>query len=347
MTDPLVVDGAQGEGGGQVVRTALALAVALGRPVRVVRVRAGRAKPGLRPQHLAAVRALAAIGRARLEGDRLESTEVTIVPGGREGGVRRIDVAAEQGSAGAVTLVFHAVLLPLLLARTPSRLALCGGTHVPLSPPVHHVQEVFLPLLATLGIRATMTIERLGWYPAGGGVVQAAVEPCPSWPGLVAERPDGQARAPLRGLSLVSRLPVHIAERQRSRALERLAAAGLEADIVIENDRAARGPGTFLWLARPGRAGFSALGRRGLPAERVADAAVDACRAWHASGAAVDEHVADQLVPLLALARSPSSFTCPAMTAHLRTVAAVTTQLTGARIALAEGPPPRIDITPP
>lgn len=346
MTAPLVVDGAQGEGGGQVLRTALALAVVLGRPVRVVRVRAGRARPGLRPQHLAAVRALAAIGNAALAGDHLGSTEVALAPHGLAAGERRIDVGAEQGSAGAVALVFHAVLLPLLRAPGPSRLVLVGGTHVPLSPPVHHVQEVFLPLLATLGVRVTMTLERLGWYPAGGGIVEAAIEPSPSWPGLVAERPDELARGSLRGLSLVSHLPATIAERQRARALTRLAAAGLAAEIALETDQAARGAGTFLWLARAGRAGFSALGRRGLPAERVADAAVDACLAWHAAGAALDEHVADQLVPLLALARGPSSFTCPALTPHLRTVAAVVGQLTGARIALVEGAPARVDIRP-
>lgn len=348
MTAPLVVDGAHGEGGGQVLRTALALGVALGRPVRVVRIRAGRPRPGLRPQHLAAVRALATISGADLDGDRVGSSDVTIAPRRLIAGDWRVDVGAEQGSAGAVTLVFHALLLPLLCAPGPSRLTLVGGTHVPWSPPVHHVQEVFLPALAPLGVHAAMTLRRFGWYPAGGGEVEATVEPARRWRGLRADGGDGGAGTAdaIRGLSLVSRLPPAIAERQRERVLARLAAAGVSAEVALAADETARGPGTVVWLARRGRAGFSALGQRGLPAERVADAAADALLAWRASGAALDEHLADQLLPVLALAFEPSSFTCPLISAHLRTVAWVVEQLLPARVVLDPGPPARVHVTP-
>jgi RNA 3'-terminal phosphate cyclase (ATP) len=144
----------------------------------------------------------------------------------------------------------------------------------------------------------------------------------------------------------VSRLPGSIAERQRRRAEERLGAAGLCASIAIEEDQGALGPGTVLFLAVPGRAGFSALGRRGLPAEQVADAAVDQLLAWNASGAAVDEHLADQLVPFLALGRTGSTLTCPRLTSHLTTVAWVVRHFLPATIALDEGPPARVRIDP-
>ena len=346
MIPPLIVDGAQGEGGGQILRTALGLGTALGRPVRVVNVRAARPRPGLRPQHLAAVRALAAVSAGRLDGDRLGSTDVTLAPGALQGGRWHIDVGAEQGSAGAVTLVFHALLPALLLAPGPSSLTFVGGTHVPWSPPVHHVQEVFLPLLARVGVRAAMTLQRVGWYPAGGGIAEVQVAPGRPEHGLRLDPGDAACRVPLRGLSLVSHLPAAIAERQRARARARLDAAGIRAEIALACDTAAAGPGSFVWLVRPGLAGFSALGRRGLPAERVADIAVEACLAWHASGAMLDEHVADQLVPVLALSPEASRFTCPRVSPHLRTVARVVEQLTGARVVLDDGPPAQVEVLP-
>jgi RNA 3'-terminal phosphate cyclase (ATP) len=148
------------------------------------------------------------------------------------------------------------------------------------------------------------------------------------------------------GVSAVSRLPRSIAERQRAQVEARLQALGLHADITIEEDRAALGPGTLVFLGVRGRAGFSALGRRGLPAERVADEAVDALLAWRASGAAIDVHLADQLVPFLALAGGPSSFTCPGVSEHLRTVAWVVQQFLPVGIALHDERPARVTITP-
>jgi RNA 3'-terminal phosphate cyclase (ATP) len=339
----LRLDGSHGEGGGQVLRAALALAVALGRPLALTRIRARRSKPGLRPQHLAVVRALAAVSDAEVEGDALGSTELAFAPRALRGGSYRFDVAAARPSAGSVTLLFQALLLPLARAHEPSRLTLLGGTHVPWSPPVHYLTSVFLPALRAAGVAAGLALRRWGWYPAGGGLIEAAIEPARALAPVVLETPP--AGGTIVGLSAVSRLPRSIAERQRARAAERLAAAGVAAEIAVEEDATARGPGTLVFLAREGRAGFSALGRRGLPAERVADAAVEPLLAWIAGGAAVDAHLADQLVPFLALATGESRFTCPAVSSHLRTVAWVVEQLLPARIEVDEGPPARVRIT--
>jgi RNA 3'-terminal phosphate cyclase (ATP) len=336
----LTVDGGQGEGGGQIVRTTLSLATALGRPVRLVRIRARRPKPGLRPQHLTVVRALAAVGDARVAGDAVDSTELVFEPRGLRAGAYRFDV----GTAGAVTLVLQALLLPLVRAAAPSHVTLVGGTHVPLAPVAPYVTEVFLPALAGLGLRAAVHLRRWGFVPAGGGVLEVDVVPGGPLDGLAAETPP---EGPVVGLSAVARLPRTIAERQARRAEARLAAAGIPARIAVEEAPDAGGPGTVVLLAHPGRAGFSALGRRRLPAERVADAAVDALLAWRASGAALDVHLADQVLPFLALARGPSRFTCAAATPHLATVAAVVGALLPAGIAIEPGPPARVTVTPP
>jgi RNA 3'-terminal phosphate cyclase (ATP) len=343
----LTIDASQGEGGGQVVRTALALSVAVGRPVTLRRIRSRRPKPGLQPQHLTVVRALAAIASADVSGDALDSSELTFAPRALRGGDYRFDIGAIRGSAGSVSLLFQAVLLPLACAAEPSRLTLIGGTHVPWSPPVHYLTSVFLPALGRIGLEAEVALHRWGWYPRGGGEIAATIQPSARWNGL---RFEDQAPGPrITGVSAVSRLPVHIAERQRAQALERLRQRGIGADIALVEDRQALGPGTVLFLAVTGdraHAGFSALGRLGVTAEAVADEAVDPLFAYLDSGAAVDEHLADQLVPFLALARGPSSFTCPTRSSHLETVARLVEEFVPVRVSFGEGRPSEVRITP-
>jgi len=339
----LTLDGARGEGGGQVLRAALSLAASLRRAVRITRVRARRPRPGLQPQHLAVVRALAAVADAEVRGDTLDSTEVTFAPRGLRAGDYRVDVSAVKGSAGAVTLVLQALLLPLARAGATSRVTLIGGTHVPWSPPFPYLAEVFLPAVAAIGVRARLDLRRWGWYPAGGGEVAAEIAPAGPLGGLDWTAPPEPA---VRGLSAVSRLPRSIAERQQRHAEARLAAAGVPATIAVVEDRTARGPGTIVHLDVRGRAGFSALGRRGVPAERVADEAVDAYLVFRASGAAVDQHLADQLVPFLALASAPSVLTCGEASSHLRTVAWVVEQMLPVRVTVDAGPPARVSVVP-
>ena len=172
------IDGSHGEGGGQILRTALSLSAITGQAMRIERIRAGRKNSGLRPQHLTAVRAAAAICEAHLEGDEVGSQTLLFEP--RQSprpGYYEFDVreAAKGGSAGSVTLIFQTLLLPLALAGGKSEIILRGGTHVAWSPPFHYLQYVYLPAVARLGIEARVELRRWGWYPVGGGEIRAVV----------------------------------------------------------------------------------------------------------------------------------------------------------------------------
>ncbi|MEA3341298.1 MAG: RNA 3'-terminal phosphate cyclase, partial [Chloroflexota bacterium] len=166
----IAIDGSHGEGGGQVLRSSLTLATIAGRPLRIERIRAGRRKPGLRPQHLTAARAAGAVCDARLEGDELGSQTLVFIPGGpARPGEYAFDVAevAQRGSAGSVGLVLQTILLPLALAEGKSQLVLRGGTHAAWAPSVSYLEHVFLPILSRMGVRAEVELARWGFYPAG------------------------------------------------------------------------------------------------------------------------------------------------------------------------------------
>jgi RNA 3'-terminal phosphate cyclase (ATP) len=315
MGGPLSIDGSYGEGGGQILRTALALSVLLKRPVAVDRIRANRPRPGLRPQHLQAVRVLAAIGCAELEGAEVNSTRLSFRPRGVRGGSYRFEI----GTAGACTLLLAAILPPLLFAPAPSEIVVTGGTHVPFSPPYHYFAEVFLPALAAMGGRVESELGRWGWYPEGGGAIRLRVTPCR---GLKPVRLEERGR--LRSLELLvglSNLPAHIGRREEETLRRCLAPEGWRlASRVIEAESPGQGNAVFLKsLFSHTAAGFTGLGRRGKPAEQVAE---EVCRKWSsfmAGPAAVDLHLADQLVPYLALAEGFSSLRTEELTGHLRT----------------------------
>jgi RNA 3'-terminal phosphate cyclase (ATP) len=336
------VDGAQGEGGGQVLRTALVLSAVCGVPVEVHSIRARRAKPGLQPQHLTALRALAEICGARVEGAAPGSQRLYFAPGATRPGEYRFDV----GTAGSTALVLQAILLPLAFARGPSRVVLTGGTHVPWSPPIHYVRDVWLPALAEMGLSARVALLRWGFYPKGGGRVSVEIEggadPRPA--SLISRR----GVTSLRGLSAVASLPRRVAERQREQALRRLEAEGRQADITVEEAEAS-GPGSFLMLvADTGglSAGFAALGERGKPAERVADEAVEDLVGFLKAEAACDPYLADQLVLPMALARGTSRLTTSRVTRHLLTVVRLVQEVLGCPVQVGgeEGLPGHLTI---
>jgi RNA 3'-terminal phosphate cyclase (ATP) len=344
------IDGSYGEGGGQILRTALSLCAVLGKEVEIERIRTGREKPGLRPQHLTGVRALTQVAGAKVEGDQIGSQSLSFSPGKIRGGIYRFDVAEEKGSAGALTLVLQVLLLPLCFGPTSSEVMLLGGTHVPWSPTFHYLSMVLLPTLGKMGLRCEAAIEKWGWYPKGGGIVQVKILPVRELKPI-----DFSARGRPRtifGISALSNLPAHIALRQRERAHQRIKERlGVAPNIQIIDKAPSPGQGTVLFLrleSKGGLAGFSALGRRGKRAEEVADEAVDQLLEYMDSGGCVDPHLSDQLIPFVALARGKSVFTVSKITRHLLTNIWVVKQFLDVRIEVegGEGEAGRVEIHP-
>ena len=321
MTTSIEIDGGSGEGGGQVLRSALSLSLLTGRPFRLSRIRANRDRPGLRPQHRAAVRAAARVSGAEVRGDRVGSEEIAFTPGPARPGEYFFDI----GTAGATSLVLQTLLLPLALAAGRSSLTIRGGTHVPWSPCFHYLDWQWRPLLDHIGVPFGLTMTMAGFFPQGGGELQAWI-PGSSRPRPLSLTERGPLRS-VRGLSAVANLPREIAERQRSRALRRLhkLLPDLEPEVTVEELPAASRGSVLLLLAEcePGRACCFALGARGKRAERVAAEAVDALATFLGRDGAVDPWLADQLLLPLTLADGPSALRTSEVTLHLLTNAEV------------------------
>jgi RNA 3'-terminal phosphate cyclase (ATP) len=310
------VDGSAGEGGGQILRTSLALALLTGRAFHLRNVRAGRAKPGLQPQHLMSVRAAAAVGQAEVRGAVRDSTDLVFEPGAVVPGRYHFPI----GTAGATGLVLHTLYLPLTLhAAGPSEVTVTGGTHVRTSPSFDFLETTWRPYVQLLGLRLKLRLVRAGFYPRGGGEVEAHFQPCPRLQGV--QLTEGKRVTRATGRSIVAGLPEDIARRQARRAAHRLEEAGLEVDMREESWPG--GPGTVLIVVlhtAPVPTLFFALGERGKRAERVADEAVEQALAFlKAEPPGVDPHSGDQLVLPLALAEGPSTYRMAEVTRHLTT----------------------------
>ncbi|MBN1888082.1 MAG: RNA 3'-terminal phosphate cyclase [Thermoflexales bacterium] len=362
----ITIDGSYGEGGGQIIRSALALAALTGQELRIEAIRAGRQKPGLQAQHLTAVRAAAAVCGAELRGDALGSLTLEFHPGGPpQAGEYLFDVAQARqgGSAGSATLVFQTVFLPLALSGEASSLTIRGGTHVPWSPPLPYLRHVFLPMVWRLGLRAEATLKRYGWYPAGGGEAEFRVSGSKLQVSASgAQGSDAQSRIAgfdltergelkqVQGVAAVSNLPSHIAQRMANRAVNVLKATKVEPVKVEAAHVEADGPGVGIFLFaeyQHGVAGFCAYGRKGLPAEKVADEACQALLAHHQSGAATDPHLADQLILAAVLTAGAAHWTTSCITQHLLTNAWVTQQFIPCHIQVTggEGQPGDVRLT--
>ncbi len=315
----LTLDGSYGEGGGQILRTSLALAAILRRPVRVINIRAKRPKPGLRPQHLTGLLAMAEVCGGRLSGAATGSREIVFEPGHVRPGHYAFDVSRISGSAGSVTLVMQTLLPALCLARGASSVDVIGGTHVAWSPPFHFFRDSFLAAISRMGVEARAKILRWGFYPKGGGKVRLDVNPCDAPKPL--ELTDRGKLLSIKGLSAVSRLPVSIAERQARMVSECLSDKGPAPEIdMVEVD--SNGPGTFIYLRAEFEnvtLCFSALGERGKPAEKVGVEAASNLSLFIDTGACVEEHLADQLVPYMAIAKGASVMSVSKITRHLLT----------------------------
>jgi RNA 3'-terminal phosphate cyclase (ATP) len=317
----ITLDGSQGEGGGQIVRTAVTLSATTGKPVMIENIRAGRKPRGLRPQHVTAIRAAADICNAATDGVNIDSGTITFEPGGP---VQAGEYEWAVGTAGAATLVMQTVMLPLALARGESRVRIHGGTHVPFSPSGHYLRDVYVPMLLRLGVNVEVYMDSYGWMPEGGGTITAYIHG-----GARLEGGDMRDRGRLErifGMAVGCNLPSHIPQRIANRAINLLAnVEDVPVDIRPLRTRSiSTGAGIFLAVELTnGRGGYGVLGRKGMPSETVAEQAVTDLLHFLDSQAAVDFHLADQLVIPLALAEGESALSVEQFTAHLSTNAAV------------------------
>jgi RNA 3'-terminal phosphate cyclase (ATP) len=313
------IDGSIGEGGGQVLRSSLALSLLTGQDLHIYNIRARRSNPGLQPQHIMSVQGAAQVGHADTEGASLKSTTLIFRPKGVFPGRFRFDI----GTAGAASLVLQTIFLPLSRASVTSSVTITGGTHVPMSPSFHYLDLHWLPFMRRLGFSADLSLIEAGFYPRGGGKIQATIRPTMEvTPLQLTER--GNLRQ-IRGISAVANLDRKIAERQRSQVLHRLGARYPLNDLRI-HQMASRFKGTLLLLLAEfdySQACYFSLGALGKPAERVADEAVDALLDFLDSDGAVDQYLADQLLLPLSLSHEPSRFTTSRITNHLLTNAKV------------------------
>jgi len=308
----LEIDGAWGEGGGQLIRTAVALAAITRTPIRVRNVRAARRPPGLAPQHLAAARAVAALCGASTRSIELRATSFDFIPTPLVAGDFRFDV----GTAGSVTLLAQALLPVLAHAPAPCRVTLIGGTDVRAAPPFDYFRHVLLALLAMLGVSMRCDLRRRGYYPRGGGAVEIIATPAqPHARHFVA---PGATRS-LEGCAHTDHLPAHIAARMVDAARSHFH-QGPQIAAEVEESSTCPGGAITLWARAAGSVlGAGRVAERGVRAEALGDAVGTELAADLASGAALDIHAADQLLLWLALADGESTFAAREVTQHART----------------------------
>jgi RNA 3'-terminal phosphate cyclase (ATP) len=340
----LVIDGSQGEGGGQILRTALGLSLVTGAPFRIEKIRAGREKPGLLRQHLTAVHAATAIGDAEADGAKLGSSELVFRPRSVRPGAHRFAV----GTAGSAGLVLQTVLPALLSATTPSVLTIEGGTHNQWAPPFDFLDQAFLPLLARMGASVKAELRRYGFYPAGGGEVGVEIGPCPRLAGLyLLERGETRRR---RVRAVVANLPANIGHREVLVAVRKMGWALDDAEVLIvgpgtdpRGPRAGSGPGNAVMISIESEhvaEVFTGFGEVGVRAEAIAERAVSEARVYLAARAPVGPFLADQLLVPLALGGGGTFRTSP-LSRHSTTNIDVIRRFLGVTVSVTAESPTR------
>jgi RNA 3'-terminal phosphate cyclase (ATP) len=321
------IDGSEGEGGGQILRSALSLSMCTNQTFRITNIRAKREKPGLLRQHLTAVQAAAEICGAEVIGDEVGSLELTFRPGPIKPGDYRFAI----GTAGSCTLVLQTVLAPLLTAPSVSQIRISGGTHNKASPPVDFLQRAYLPLLERMGARVELELVRYGFYPRGGGEILATIAPTNHLTTLSlmerGSRIGGYAEA------YIAAVPLHVASRELEMVgkmlnwpSDQLHVRGLSNEF---------GPGNALTITvqhREVTEVFTGFGEKSVSAEQVAKGAVERVRNYLSAPVAVGRHLADQLLLPLALAGGGEFTTLP-VSQHFQSQVATIRTFLGREIA--------------
>ena len=315
----LEIDASQGEGGGQILRTALALSIITQTPIRLTQIRAKRSKPGLMRQHLTCVRAAQAISNAVVEGDSLGSTSLRFNPSAVCAG----DYAFAIGTAGSCALVLQTILWPLLFADGASNVTIEGGTHVPMSPSYEFLEFCFFPTLAKMGVITELGLQKHGFYPGGGGKLQACIQP---WQHkLPLDLQERGERISQHGLCLIANLDLSIADKQLAEVKRHL--NWKQEDLIHQGLRNSHGVGNALLLSVQSTQHtevITAYGDKAKSSEYVAQLASDEMKHYLGSDAAVGEHIADQL--LIALALGGGKFTTNIISQHFNTNCAIIEQ---------------------
>jgi RNA 3'-terminal phosphate cyclase (ATP) len=338
----IVIDGSAGEGGGQILRSSLSLSLATGIPFRIENIRAKRQKPGLLRQHLTAVLAAVEIGNGNAEGATLGSRTLSFVPGKVRPGVYKFTI----GTAGSGTLVLQTILPALMTASGPSQLTIEGGTHNPMAPPFDFLKQSFLPVIGRLGPKITTDLKSYGFYPAGGGCFHVAIEPSERLtPIPTLERGEIISRS---SLAIVANLSRAIGRREVETVANLMNWAQEPSEVLQTRDSI--GPGNVIYVQLGTSSGltqlFCGFGRLGASAESVAAEAAKAARAYIVSQAAVDQHLADQLLLPFALAGG-GSFTAEKLNSHARTnISVIERFLPVAFRTSQEGGATRVEIEP-
>jgi len=343
------IDGSIGEGGGSVLRVAVALSAVSRKPVHIYNIRANRPRPGLAPQHMHSVEALAKLTNARVDGLSIRSTELTFEPGVVEGGQYRVDV----GTAGSITLILQALMPAAAFASKSVEVEITGGTDVPMAPSIDYLKNVTIPMLRKMGYLGEVELVRRGHYPRGGGIVQAKIEPVKKL-GAIRLIEAGRVRR-IAGISHCVRLPTHIATRQAHAAKLALLRAG-HADAVIKVDSPQAnldpqlGPGTgiTIWAEteRGAILGESCLGRPGKPAEQVGREAARGLLNQLKTGSAFDRYLTDQIIPYMVMAEGSSEITTADLTLHTLTNIGLIEKILGVKFEVEgqQGQPGKIGV---
>jgi len=312
--DTVVIDGSTGEGGGQILRTSLALSCITGKSLHIENIRAARRNPGLAKQHLSCVRAACQICNGRCEGAAQGSKILDFEPGPVQSG----DFCFDIGSAGSASLVIQTLLPPLFLADNPSTVTVTGGTHNPLAPPFDFLAETFLPAIATGSFRGKCKLIKHGFYPAGGGKITFNIQPGTKRPNEIIDLCQPSKEPQISALVYTAGLPAHIAQRQQKLLLQsKLGIRKVEHVEVTDSD----GPGNcvMIRLCDDRRTTvFTAFGMRGKPSEKVVGEVVGLAENFLASGACIDRFLADQLLIYMAISKA-GSYTTNELSMHLLT----------------------------
>lgn len=299
------IDGSFKEGGGALLRVSTALSASTGHAFHINNIRAQRPKPGLMMQHLSTALSIGKLSQAQINGLELGSTQLTFNPGTLKGGKFEVDVQ----TAGSSTLILQAVIIPAIFAPEAVKISIRGGTDVRWAPPLDYLRNVTLPILNAMGVQVELELLQRGYYPRGGGLIRAEIEPVHKLKpfNLIDLEVDV-----IRGVSHSTRLPMHVAVRQAESARERLESEGyeVEIEIVTEGDALDPGSGLVLWSEFKGRntprVGASSMGKPGKRAEIVGREAAEELLSYLSCGSALDPHMGDQIIPYLALTGSSS-----------------------------------------